>query len=447
MPIKPIVSLLLLLAGTSAYAQTDTVVMNMSSVLSYAVRHQPGLRASLVNQRIVDYQVKGALSDWLPQVTGSGAAQHYFQPSQSFFPDSLFTPGATGYAAIASTPKNVSTLTLGATQNIYNRDVMLAARTSKYYRRYAGESVDSARIDLVVDVSKAYYSIYTSELQLGILMEDIVRLERSLKDTYNQYQSGIVDKTDYKQATIQLNTARVQYKQASLAIPAKYAYLKQLMGFPVDSALKLQSDSAAMVSEAMLDTTQQLDVNRRVEVQSLLTLKSLSIAQYDYQRLGWLPSLSAFYDYNVYYGNNTFSKLYSQNFPNSYIGLTLGIPIFQGFKRIYAMHAAKLGAELVDLRLEDTKRVINTQFSQAMAAYRGDLENWRVSQENIGLSKEVYATVTLQYKEGIKTYLDVITAEASLRTSEIDGLDALFSLLSDKIDVLKALGTVNTNIN
>lgn len=425
----------------------DTVVMDMSSCLRYAVRHQPGIRASLLNQRIVDYNIKGALSDWLPQVNGNAEVEHYFQPTQTFFPDSLITPGTSGYTTFPATPVNVSTLSLGVTQNIYNRDVMLAARTSKYYRRYAGESVDSARIDLVVDVSKAYYAIYTSELQLSILLEDIQRLERNLKDTYNQYQSGIVDKTDYKQATIQLNNARVQYKQALAAIPAKYAYLKQLMGFPTDSTLKLQSDSAAMVAEAMLDTAQQLDVNKRVEVQSLETLKNLSMAQYDYQRLGWLPSLSAFYDYNVNYGNNTFSKLYSANFPNSYIGLTLGIPIFQGFKRIYAMHAAKLGAELVDLRLEDTKRVINTQFAQAMAAYKGDLANWTTAQENIGLSKEVYNTVTLQYREGIKTYLDVITAETDLRASEITGLDALFALLSDKMDVLKALGTVNTNIN
>lgn len=440
----------LLLVGIASAADAqnpDTVVMDMSTCLRYAVRHQPGLRASLLNQRIVDYDVKGALSDWLPQVSGTADVERYFQPSQSFFPDSLITPGSSGYTTFPSSPNYVSTLGLGITQNIYNRDVMLASRTSKNYRRYAGESVDSARIELVVDVSKAYYAIYTSELQLGILSEDIQRLERNVKDTYNQYQSGIVDKTDYKQATIELNNARAQYKQAQALIPAKYMYLKQLMGFPVDSLLKLHSDSASMVAEAMLDTAQQLDVNNRIEVQSLQTLKNLSMAQYDYQRLGWLPSLSAFYNYNVFYGNNQFSKLYNANFPNSYIGLTLSVPIFQGFKRIYAMHAAKLGAELVDLRLEDTKRVINTQFSQAMAAYKGDLANWATAQENIGLAREVDNTVNLQYREGIKTYLDVITADTDLRSSEITGLDALFSLLSDKMDVLRALGTVNTNIN
>ena len=50
-------------------------------------------------------------------------------------------------------------LGIGATQTLYNRDVMLAAKTAKNFRRYAAESVDSARIDLVVDVSKAYYAL------------------------------------------------------------------------------------------------------------------------------------------------------------------------------------------------------------------------------------------------------------------------------------------------
>ena len=434
-------------AQTSSSSPGDTLHLDLPSCLNYAMKHQPGLRVSMVNQRILDYEVKGALSPWLPQINGTGMVEHYTQPAVSFFPASLFDSSAKGYTEVQSSPTNVSSLGLGLTQNIYNRDVMLASKTAKYYRKYAAESVDSAKIDLVVDVSKAYYDVFLSEQQVGILLEDVQRLERSVKDTKNQYDAGVVDKTDYKQAVIQLNNAKVQYRMAIVAIPAKYAYLKQLMGFPVDSSLGLHSDSTEMVSEAMIDTSMQLDYNKRIEIQSLETQKQLQIAGYNYQRLGWLPSLSFFADYNLNYGNNTFGQLYNASFPNSYLGLSLSIPIFQGFKRIYAMKAARLEVELVDIHLDDTRRIINTQYQQAMAAYRGDLENWKVSQENIGLSREVYNTVTLQYKEGIKTYLDVITAEADLRTSEINGLNALFSLLSDKMDVLKAVGMVNTNIN
>lgn len=426
---------------------SDTVYLDLPGCLRFAVKNQPGLRYSLINQQIYDYQVRGALSDWLPQVNGTGSVQHYTQVPEDFFPASVFDSTAKGYKVFPASPSDISQLGVGLTQNIYNRDVMLAARTAKYYRRYAQESVDSAKIDLVVDVSKAYYDVFMSQEQLGILREDVDRLERSVRDTKNQYEAGTVDKTDYKQAVILLNNAKIQYRQALVAIPAKYAYLKQLMGFPVDSLLSLHSDSAQMVSDAMIDTTLQLDYNQRVEVKSLETQEQLQLATYNYQRLGWLPSLQFFANYNLSYGANSFNQLYTASYPNSYLGLSLSIPIFQGFKRIYAMRAAKLGAQLVDIRLEDTKRVINTQFAQAMASYKGDLENWQVTQENIALSQEVYKTVTLQYKEGIKTYLDVITAETDLRSSELTGLNALFSLLSDKLDVLKAVGSVNTNIN
>ncbi len=452
---KKLCATLLLLPVGYLYAQTpasavspgDTLSMDLAACLKYASIHQPQLRASLVTQQIYDYQVKGALSEWYPQIMGNGELEHFFKTQESFVPNSLFTPGADGYKTFPANPSNLSFLGVGLTQNIYNRDVMLAAKTAHNYRKFAAQSVDSTKIELVVNVSKAYYDVFISQQQLGILLEDVRRLEQSVKDTYNQYQSGIVDKTDYKQATIQLNNAKVQFKQAQEAIPAKYAYLKELIGFPVDSAIALHDDSAAMVGEALVDTSMQLDYTRRIEVQSLQTQRELQLASVDYQRLGWLPSVSFMADYILNYGNNEFSQLYNETYPESYIGITLSIPIFQGFKRIYALKSARLGVNLIDLRLEDTRRVINTEYRQSMGAYRGDLENWKVSQDNIALSKDVYKTVTLQYKEGIKTYLDVINAETDLRTSELNGLNALFALLSDKMDLLKATGTVNTNIN
>jgi outer membrane protein TolC len=48
----------------------------------------------------------------------------------------------------------------------------------------------------------------------------------------------------------------------------------------------------------------------------------------------------------------------------------------------------------------------------------------------------------LQYTSGIKTYLDVIIAEADLRTAELNYYNALYQLLQSKIDVQQALGTI-----
>jgi len=49
----------------------------------------------------------------------------------------------------------------------------------------------------------------------------------------------------------------------------------------------------------------------------------------------------------------------------------------------------------------------------------------------------------LQYRSGIKTYLEVITSETDLRTAQINYYNALYQLLASKIDAEKALGQIS----
>jgi outer membrane protein TolC len=64
----------------------------------------------------------------------------------------------------------------------------------------------------------------------------------------------------------------------------------------------------------------------------------------------------------------------------------------------------------------------------------------------MGMAREVYDIVKLQYREGVKAYLDVIVAESDLQTSEINYLNALFHLLESKIDLEKAMGDIPGSI-
>ena len=78
-----------------------------------------------------------------------------------------------------------------------------------------------------------------------------------------------------------------------------------------------------------------------------------------------------------------------------------------------------------------------------MANYKANLANCLAVKENVDLAKEVYNVIQLQYRSGVKTYLEVITAETDLRTAQLNYFDALYGVLSSKIDVEKSLGTIN----
>jgi outer membrane protein len=435
---KPTATWLLALlfpAVLTAQTTSDTLLQQatLDNCIHYAIQQNPALKNAQLDEEIVEATIKSKLADWYPQINLDYNLQHNFKLPTTNINGNLINIGSV----------NTSNADFSATQNLFNRDVLLASRTGKDVRLQAHQNTKEQNIDIAVQVSKAFYDVILTMEQIQVTEEDILRIDRSLKDAYYQYQSGITDKTDYKRATISLNNAKAQKKSGDEALKAKYVYLKQLMNYPVEKDLALVYDSAQMVNEVYVDTLQRINYASRIEVQQLETQKKLQQYNLQYYKWSFLPDVSAFGNYNFNYQNNKFGKLYSQNYPTSYVGLLFSIPIFQGGKRLQQIKQAQLQIRQVDNSLINLQNSINTQYQQAMSSYKSNLYNYYSLKENLALASEVYDVIRLQYRAGIKTYLEVINSETDLRTAQINYYNALFQLLSSKIDVAQALGNIN----
>lgn len=413
----------------------DSLLQNatIENCIQYAVQHNPNLQNAKINENITEAIIKSKLADWYPQVNFNYNLQHNFQLPTFNFNGNLAHSGT----------KNTSNTGFGITQNIFNRDVLLASRTSTDIRLSANENTKAQKINISVLVSKAFYDQILTIQQLRVIEEDIVRNEQSAKDAFYQYQSGLVDKTDYKRATIALNNSKAQKIFSEQSLKGKSAYLKELMGYPDSENIKLVYDTTAMEKEIYIDTLQSLDYNSRIEMQQLETQKKLQQYNLQYYKWSFLPDVYAFGNYNLNFLNNQFSKLYSASYPNSFMGITLSLPIFQGGKRLQQIKQAQLQIRQVDNDMMSFQNQINTQYQQAMASYKSNLYNFFSLKENLSLANEVYDVIRLQYRSGVKAFLEVINAETDLRTAQINYYNALYEVLSSKIDVAQALGNIS----
>ena len=425
-----------------AQATRDSVapVVSLQECIRYALKNQPVLKQAAIDEEINERNISIALSAWLPQLGAAGSYQRYFQLPSTTVINSAGSPIITQVGV-----NNTSAIGLAANQTIYNNDVLLASRTARFSRQYYKENTLSSQINVVSDVSKAFYNLLLSKKQLEIIDANIVRLRLALKDAYQQYQAGVVDKIDYKQATIALNNELAAHKQTLETIKANTATLKELMGNADNRIINPIYDSLALTREIAVDTNVVANPNNRIEYQLLETTKSLQNLNVSYYRYGYLPSVSAFGNYNLSYLSNQFSTLYDHSYPNSYAGLTLSIPIFQGTRRLQNLRRAKLVVDRADLDLVNSRNVINTEVTQALASYKSNYTELVTQRQNVDLANEVYNVVFLQYREGIKTYLDVIVAQSDLRTSQINYNTALFTVLSSKVDLQRALGSLSVN--
>ena len=404
----------------------------LQNCIQYAIQHNPDVQNAQINEQVTETMIKGKLADWYPQVNFTYNLQHNFRLPTFNFNGNLAHSGT----------YNTSGANFALTQNIFNRDALLATRSSKDVRLSSSENTEAQKINLAALVSKAFYDLILTKQQLKVTEEDIARIQQSLKDAYYQYQAGIVDKTDYKRATISLNNAKAQKKFGDESLKSKYAYLKELMGYSDSKDFDLVYDTTRMENEVLIDTSQTINYENRIEIQQLETQQKLQQYNLQYYKWSFLPNLYAFGNYNLNYLNNKFSKLYSQSYPNSYAGITLSLPIFQGGKRLQEIKQAQLQITEATNNIRSYEHRINTQYQDALASYKSNLYNYYSLKDNLSLANEVYEVIRLQYRSGVKAYLDVITAESDLRTAQINYYNALYQVLSSKIDVMQSLGNI-----
>ncbi|SFC48838.1 Outer membrane protein TolC [Parapedobacter composti] len=429
-------SVLFTLTAATVFGQENQPTLpekaTLADVVSYALENRPAVHQALIDEEIGEREIASALSGWFPQVSAMGSYNWNIKIPTNVIGGNVIQLGQT----------HVSAAVLQADQQILNPSLIQASKAARYIRQQNALNTENSRINTVVEVSKAYYDILTSEEQLNIIKENIQRLQRQLNDAKARYETGIVDKTDFKRAQIALSNTLADQKRVSELLTYKYAFLKELIGFPIEHPIDLSFDGASMESQILLDTTQTVNYNQRVEFRQLQTVKQLQELNTQYNRWMYLPSLSAFYNYAWDFRHNRFSSMFDESFPRSVLGLTLNIPIFQGGRRVHEIRRSQLLESRIDWDLVNLRNQINTQYEMALATYRANLNDWRVARENVALSEEVYNTIKLQYDEGIKTYLDLMTAETDLRTAQINYLNALFAVLSGKLEVQRALGTV-----
>ena len=417
-------------------AQDGTVGLperaRLQNLIDFALDNRATVQQALLDEEIGEREIASALSGWYPQINATGTYNYNIKIPTNVIGDQV----------IAFGQRHSSAVVFQADQQLLNPGLMQAAKAASYIRQQNALNTENSTINTIVEVSKGYYDILTSEEQLNIIRENLQRIERQLADARARYETGIVDNIDYKRAEITLANTKAEQKRVAEVLNYKYAYLKELIGLGGEQPLSLSFEDTAMENEILLDTTQTVDLPNRVEYRQLQTLKQLQQVNTQYNKWTFLPNLSAFYNYAWDFRDNRFSDLYNPAFPRSVFGLTLNVPIFQGTKRIQEIRKSRLQEERIDWDIINLKNQINTQYEMAMATYKANLNDWTTAQSNMVLAEEVYNTLKLQYDEGIKTYLDLMTAETDLRTAQINYLNALFAVLSGKLEVQRALGTV-----
>ena len=491
-----------LLAQTPATGQssatTAPMVLTLQEAVNYAIQNKSTLQSTRLNQQIAKARVGEVLSSGLPQVNINGGLTDNFKLQRQLVDFGAFGGGPGTLNGTTLTPEQLRNVQSGqsvvlepaytqvesagpqpfafglryqgnasvsASQQLFNASVILGLKAAKVYEQLSVRQTQQSEIDVVEQVSKAYYSTLVAGEQLELLARNVQRLDTLLYQTQQTFKEGFAEKLDVQRLQVQLNNLRIEQQNATRLVDLSVALLKFQMGLDQRQAVTLTDRLDAAVVDAERNKLQsagdEFDYSRRIEYRVLETQRDLAALDVRNRRAGYLPSLSLTGSYGFIGSDPRLGGLLDFRGPDSRTtspsgrsvlnqnwfgfgnyGLALQIPVFDGFRKRSSIQQGKLALEQVQKGFTTLQQSIDLERRQSETSLQNTLDVLANQKANLELATEVARVAKIKFQEGVGSNLEVITAETDLRQAQTNYYSSLYDALVAKVDFDKAAGTL-----
>ena len=322
--------------------------------------------------------------------------------------------------------------------------VYAGSREQEFLDKINGLSYEKAREDLMMQIAQMYYLGQSTSEQIAIVKENIRRLEELRDITSAFFDNGMAMEVDVKRVNINLENQQVQYDNAKSMLVQQLNLLKYVMDYPAEEEITLTPvDTERMQSASLTGLRGDL-----YELQLLQSQEKLAGQQKDLIRQGYLPSLtltgswmySAYTDKARHWFHSGPSNHW---YPSTGLGITLRVPIFDGFDKRARIRKAQIDQENARLNYENTLKNMQTQYLNATNELMNNQRNFKKQKDNYLLAEDVYQVTTDRYREGIASMTEVLQDEMRMSEAQNNYLSAHYNYQVANLALLKLTGQMD----
>ncbi|WP_375416223.1 TolC family protein [uncultured Hymenobacter sp.] len=513
--------------------------LTLQQAVSYAIQNKSSLLATRLAEQTARARVGEVKSGGLPQVSVSANIADNFKLQKSLVDFGAFgAPPLRGTTLTADDIKNAqaggavtlnpaygevvrtgpSPIAFGQTyagstsasvsQVLFDPSLFIGLRAAKVYEQLSKKQTQQAEIDVVEQVSKAYYSTLVARARLALLSRNVQRLDTVLFQTQKTFQAGFAEKLDVDRLRVQRNNLVVDQQNAQRLTELSVALLKFQMGLPQQQPVQLTDSLGAAVVDAAalrqrlgvgnfqtggganginalptqpaatpgqgnaaeqnrLDQQTALsgarpgqaaaafNYNNRIEFSVLETQQALAGLDLSNRRAGAYPRLLLTGAYGFTGSDPKLGGLLDFRGPSSRssagfinqnwfgfgnVGLSLNVPVFDGFRRKYQVQQGRIQQQTIERGLETLRQSIDLQDAQSRATLINALDVLDNQKANLDLAADVSRVTRIKFNAGVGSNLEVISAETDLRAAQTNYYGAVYDVLVAKVDRDKATG-------
>lgn len=417
---KLLISVFILFGGT-IYAESDT--LTIERCVEIALKNNPQVKIAESNFESSDATFVSARSVLFPQLSlNSGWARN----GGNFFQ---------GPTAREATYENYS-YGLQMNQLIYDFGksyTKISANSD--LRNASGQDLTAAKQTIILNTYTAYFSYLQAMRIKNVSSESLKQAEEHLRQAEKFFEVGKKPQFDVLKAKTDLANAKVSLLSSeNNVVVAKLQFentlnIKLNSGFTLKDILEVVQDTVdfnAAIKTAYENRPELLSAKYKIEAN-----KSLVSSAWDAN----LPAINMTggYNWRTYDLKKTFLDSWN-------LGVTLSVPLFQGFNLQSGIDLAKANLKNAEAQLEYVNRNIELDVQQQYYSLQLAQAKIEAAKSLLEQAKETLNIAEGRYQQEIGSPIEITDARITFLNSQVTFIQALYDYQVAGIRLKKAMG-------
>lgn len=346
----------------------------------------------------------------------------------------------TGYPATVDVGNSAN---LGVSWRLFDFGGRAADRASAGALLNAAIASHDAALQKALEVVVgAYFDAQSTKSAYDAKIEDESLARATLDAATRREQRGAGSQSEILQASASLAKASLERSRANGDYRKALAMLVYALGLPPATSVRLADDlvddSRGLVQElaqwiSLAESSHPAIAAARAQLDAVRDKVAATEAE------GW-PTLDA--SFNVYRNGRPTQGLSVVQTTERVIGVTLTIPLFDGYAHHYKVRDAQARVEQKQADVDDQEHQVLLDVLKAHADAVSALDNLNLSQDLLTASSEALNSVRRKYERGASDILDMLSVQAALADARQQRVRCLAEWRSARLRLMAAAGVL-----
>lgn len=419
-------------ATVRAQEATPTMHITLEKAIELALSENPTIKVAEKEIELKEVSKKEAWQNLLPTVSINGTISYNIKVAEMKTSMGTFKMGMDD--------SNTWNGALQVSLPIYAPAVYQTMSLTKSDLELAVEKSRGSKIDLIEQVTKAYYQLMLAQDSYNVLNENYKLAETNFNIVNAMYEQGLVSEYDKISAEVQKNNAWPSVVSGKNAVELAKLQLKVLMGITADVSLivddKLENHETEMAQAADME----IDLANNSSLRQIDLQGDLLGRQRKLLKTSFLPTLALAGSYQYQSMSNTNWNIGNFNWANaSSLTLSLSIPLYKA-SNFTSLKSNKIQQyQLAETRI-NTERMLRMQAQSFIDSMTASAEQLESNKKAVELAEKGLEISQKRYDVGKGTILELTNSQVSLTNTRLSYNNTIYDYLVAKSGLNKVLG-------